>query len=153
MPVRLATLDDADELIRLATIMFEAVGIATDDPTWEAAGRDRLRIGTADDTVRAFVVGDPHVPQRCAAAAVVSLQLRMPTPPNPRGLTAYVQWVATDPEHRRRGYARALMNAIIEWSSAKGAGSVDLHASTEGDALYRDLGFVTSRNPELRYFY
>jgi len=153
MQPRPATLADTDELLRLATIMFRAVGAMTDDTTWESAGRDRLHAGFADGTVVAFVLDDDQEPSRCVAAAVVSVQQRMPTPANPGGRTAYVQWVATDPAHRRRGHARALMQAVTEWSRARRVGSVDLHASAEAESLYRELGFVTSRNPELRYFF
>ena len=151
MHPRLATLADTDELVRLAGVMFRAVGLAADDTAWQRAGHQRLRSGLADGSVAAFVV-DNASGGGCVAAAVVSVAQRMPTPPNPGGSAAYVQWVATDAGHRRRGHARAVMEAVVAWCRDRGVGSVDLHASAEGEALYRELGFVPNRNPELRLF-
>ena len=152
MDTRPATIADTEELLRIATVMFASVGLDPTDRGWEQPARDRLREGFADGTVAAFVVNHPTDPGRCVAAAAVSLQTRLPTPPNPGGLAAYVQWVATDLDFRRGGLARALMESVIAWSSTQGVGSIDLHASAEGEALYRDLGFGPGHNPELRYF-
>ncbi|ABF42552.1 GCN5-related N-acetyltransferase [Candidatus Koribacter versatilis Ellin345] len=46
-----------------------------------------------------------------------------------------------EPEYRRRGIARALMVAMIDWCKAQGFPSVGLHASDEGRPLYESLGF------------
>jgi len=47
----------------------------------------------------------------------------------------------TEPEHRRRGLARRLMEAMIGWCREEGYASLFLHASDEGRALYAALGF------------
>lgn len=57
---------------------------------------------------------------------------------------AYVLNVYTEPEHRRGGVARAIMNAILEWSREQRVARVTLHASREGRPLYEDLGFEPS---------
>jgi GNAT superfamily N-acetyltransferase len=49
--------------------------------------------------------------------------------------------VYTQPEHRRKGLARALMNTALDWCRANGVSCVVLHASTEGRGLYESLGF------------
>ena len=153
MEPRIATIGDADELIRLAAVMFAAVGVDGPDDRWRATAGERLAAGFAVDSVAAFVVDHPGAENRCVSAAAVSIQQRLPTPPNPDGHTAYVQWVATDADFRRRGLARAVMQSVVAWCATRGVGSVDLHASPDGEPLYRELGFVTSRNPELRYFF
>ncbi len=56
-------------------------------------------------------------------------------------MEAYVLNVYTEPDHRRRGVARAVMQAIIGWSRDRGVARVTLHASIEGRSLYEDLGF------------
>jgi GNAT superfamily N-acetyltransferase len=43
--------------------------------------------------------------------------------------------------YRRRGIARALMEAMIEWCRKEEFGYVGLHASDEGRPLYEKLGF------------
>jgi GNAT superfamily N-acetyltransferase len=65
-------------------------------------------------------------------------------PSHPRGVqTKRVEIVNvyTEPEHRRRGLARLMMEAILTWCRAKGFGTVVLHASDHGRALYESLGF------------
>lgn len=53
-------------------------------------------------------------------------------------------WV--DPEQRRRGHARALITALLEWGAEQGAGTAWLHVETRNrpaQALYESLGFRT----------
>jgi len=49
--------------------------------------------------------------------------------------------VYTRLEHRRKGLARALMNAALDWCRANAVSCVVLHASPEGRPLYESLGF------------
>jgi GNAT superfamily N-acetyltransferase len=63
-------------------------------------------------------------------------------------LEAYVLNVYVDREHRRNGVARAIMEAILNWSRERRLARVVLHASSEGRPLYESLGFESSN--ELR---
>jgi GNAT superfamily N-acetyltransferase len=75
----------------------------------------------------------------------VWLRPLLPRPGTLQGsLEAYVLNVYTEPEHRRGGVARAIMNAILEWSHEQRVARVTLHASREGRPLYEDLGFEPS---------
>lgn len=50
------------------------------------------------------------------------------------------------PEVRRRGHARALITALLEWGAEQGAGTAWLHVETRNApaiALYESLGFRT----------
>jgi len=47
----------------------------------------------------------------------------------------------TEPEFRRRGLGRRLMEKMIAWCRAQGYKSVSLHASDAGRPLYEALGF------------
>ena len=61
--------------------------------------------------------------------------------------TAYIELVATDPLHQRRGYATQLMDAVVAESH-----DFDLAAlapSDEGLALYQRLGWVIWEGPLL----
>jgi ribosomal protein S18 acetylase RimI-like enzyme len=49
--------------------------------------------------------------------------------------------VYTEPEYRRQGIARSLMDAALDWCRANGIASVILHASPDGRSLYESLGF------------
>ena len=58
--------------------------------------------------------------------------------------------VYVEPDYRRRGIARRLMQVTIEWCRARGDASVFLHASDEGRALYTSMGFEPSNEMMLR---
>jgi len=57
--------------------------------------------------------------------------------------------VYTEPEFRRRGLARKLMEAVLEWCPANAVDIVVLHASPEGRTLYESLGFQASNEMRL----
>ncbi len=56
-----------------------------------------------------------------------------------------------EPEYRRRGIARALMQTVIDWCKAEGFPSVGLHASDEGRPLYESLGFQPTNEMRLTF--
>ena len=79
------------------------------------------------------------------AGAGLVLRELLPRPGHPDGgAEAYVLNVYTDAAHRRRGLARGLMSAILDWCRANGALRVTLHASEEGRPLYVSLGFTAT---------
>ena len=49
--------------------------------------------------------------------------------------------VYTDPDSRRLGLARKLMETAVAWCREHGIRSVILHASAEGRPLYESMGF------------
>jgi GNAT superfamily N-acetyltransferase len=57
--------------------------------------------------------------------------------------------VYTQPDFRRRGIARALMDTALAWCRANRIGCVILHASDDGRALYESLGFRASNEMRL----
>jgi GNAT superfamily N-acetyltransferase len=76
------------------------------------------------------------------AGAGVLLRPLLPRPGHPDGGTeAYVLNVYTEPAHRRRGVARRLMEAVLDWSRAQGIARVTLHASDDGRRLYTAMEF------------
>jgi GNAT superfamily N-acetyltransferase len=49
--------------------------------------------------------------------------------------------VYTEPEHRRKGLARRLMDEALAWCRANQVRTVILHASAAGRPLYESMGF------------
>jgi GNAT superfamily N-acetyltransferase len=47
-----------------------------------------------------------------------------------------------EPDYRRRGIARQLMNAILAWARDGRVARLVLHASQDGRHLYTAMGFV-----------
>ena len=59
------------------------------------------------------------------------------------GTDASVQWVATDPAHRRQGLGTRVMRALLADARRRGARTASLQASPDGFPLYERLGFAT----------
>ena len=149
METRRATPDDTDELVRLRQVMIDA--LAATHPTasgWEAHAAEVFRSGLADGSVVAFVVDGPD---GLVAAGVGTVAQRIPGPGNHSGRFGFVQSMATDPDWRRRGLARAVFAALVDWFRAEGITAIDLHASPDGEALYRSFGFREGPNVELSW--
>jgi GNAT superfamily N-acetyltransferase len=61
------------------------------------------------------------------------------------GDLAWIGMVLTDPEHRGRGHARALMERSIDYGRERGAAWMKLDATDMGRPLYLSLGFADER--------
>ncbi len=75
-------------------------------------------------------------------------------PANPKDACterAMILNVYTEPEFRRQGVARRIVQTILDWIRARGLRSANLHASDEGRVLYEKLGFVATNEMRLRF--
>lgn len=50
--------------------------------------------------------------------------------------------MSTDPDFRQRGYGRATLAELLTWMRSTGITTVDLHATPDGEHLYRQMGFT-----------
>jgi GNAT superfamily N-acetyltransferase len=140
--LRRAATQDAAIVAGHRVAMFRDMGVLaqTDTPRLEASSRRHLAQALADGQYYGWLAEIDG-----AVAAGVGVVLR-PLLPRPGcldgGRDAYVLNVYTEPAHRRRGLARALMQAVLQWCHAAGITRVALHASDEGRPLYESLGFA-----------
>lgn len=146
--VRRAAPEDAAELLRLRQVMIDSMSGSNSATDWHAESlptlRDRL---ASDDDFGAFVVDHPQRPGALAALVVGTVDYRIGKAENPRGKAGFVFSVATDPDARRRGYARACMDELLQWFRERGAGQVLLTASPDAEPLYASLGFTRKPDP------
>jgi GNAT superfamily N-acetyltransferase len=140
MDIRAATADDAREVVRLARMMFEAMGIDASGPAWQLEGERHVRQRLGLD-LAVFVAAHPEDADRLVASAAGTIAARLPGPRNGAGRVGYVQWVSTEPDFRRRGLGRRLMESLLAWYGANDVANVELHATPDGEPLYRSLGF------------
>ena len=151
MEARRATADDIDELIRLRQVMLESM--AEPHRHLRRLGgtvRRGVQTGIADGSVIAFVVDAPDG-EGLAACGVATVAARLPGPGNLTGHNGYVQSMATDERWRRRGYGRAVFGALVGWCEDEGVTAIDLHATGDGEQLYRSFGFRENQALELRW--
>jgi GNAT superfamily N-acetyltransferase len=142
--IRCATPDDAPTIAEHRVRMFQDTG------RLDAAGATTMlalltrmlrRMLTSGDYVGwlAIVEGGAVV-----AGAGVHVRPLLPRPETLTEREALVVNVYVQPGYRRRGIARRLMLAILEWCGGQGIERVALHASDMGRPLYESLGFVPS---------
>ncbi|QKW27351.1 GNAT family N-acetyltransferase [Streptomyces seoulensis] len=149
--VRRAGAADAGEVLRLRQVMIDSMAGADRSTGWHADSLPVLaaRLAEPDGGFAAFVVDWPERPGTLAALVAGTLEYRIGRAGNPLGTVGYVFSVATDPGARRRGYARAGMDALLEWFRERGADRVQLTASAEAAPLYAALGFRPKPDPLL----
>jgi GNAT superfamily N-acetyltransferase len=97
-----------------------------------------------------FVVDVPDGSPALAACAVGVLHRSLPSPRRSTEITGYLEWVVTDPGHRRRGHAGSATAALVAWLVAQGAAVIDVHSSADAVPVYRRLGFTDDGPVALR---
>jgi GNAT superfamily N-acetyltransferase len=149
MEIRRGRPDDAPELVRLRQVMFVAMGVPGGGAAWQASCEEQLKTGLVDGTFTAFVADAPT--GGLAACGVATVAQRLPAPGNRSGRSGHVQSMVTDQRFRRQGLARAVFVALMGWFDDQGVDAVDLHATPEGEPLYRSFGFAEADTVELRW--
>ena len=121
-------------------------GLLDDD--WQRRNVAHFRRRLAEtDVFAAYVVDRPG--GGLAACAVGWLNEHLIGTANQVGRVGYIANMSTDPAYRRRGYGRAALVALLAWLRSTGITTVDLHATPDGEALYRSLGFTDPTDPAL----
>jgi GNAT superfamily N-acetyltransferase len=157
--IRLATPDDVEVISWHRARMFQDMGELPDYlfESFRSQSRDYLRAALASGDYVGWLIFQTDHPQKILAGAGVLLRQVPPFPISPEnGATAIAAGrqglivnVFTEPEWRRRGLARRLIEHILAWSREQGIDSIMLHASDHGRALYEQLGFVATS--EMRF--
>ncbi len=84
------------------------------------------------------------------AGGGLTMRFLQPRPQQQRQVSeAYVYNVYTEPEYRRRGVARLLMESIVEWCRGQHVTRIALHASAAGQPLYAAMGFMPTNEMRL----
>jgi GNAT superfamily N-acetyltransferase len=139
--IRAAGVEDLDVVLRHRRRMFEDMGY-TDAGALDAVvavSTPLIERGLREETYRAWFVLDEQ--GRVVAGAGVIILTFQPHARDPRAERAWIVNVFTEPEHRRKGLARTVVRAAVDWCRGAGMKYVFLHASDDGRALYEGLGF------------
>ncbi len=145
--VRPAAPVDVEALVTLRGIMFEAMGVAEDDPRWRAAARRWFVERLADPAYRIVVV---EVRGGVVACAMGARRDAAPSPGVPEGGDVLVSNVCTLPSARGQGHGSAAFEAVLTWARETGVPRAELMATAEGRHLYERAGFSTTAFPAMR---
>jgi GNAT superfamily N-acetyltransferase len=147
--IREASASDIPEILRQRRRMYEDMNYI--DPIalnkMASLSSAYLTTAVADGSFRAWLATDGD---RVVAGGAVVVS---PWPAHPYDLEcrrATILNVYTDPQYRRRGVARKVMQTMIAWCQREGFARVTLHASDDGRRLYESLGFEASNEMTLK---
>ena len=150
--IRQATSDDAAIIGWHRARMFQDMGLVPDElfESFRTKALDRLGKALACGDYFGWLVSERNKPQTIIAGAGVIIREVPPFPIRHKngeitiaeGRQGVIVNVFTEPEWRRRGLARLLLEQIIAWSRERNLDGLVLHASNEARALYDQLGFV-----------
>jgi GNAT superfamily N-acetyltransferase len=145
--IRPGTLADIPAIAHHRRRMCEDMGFSDNNAlsAMTSATTDYLKTAIPDGSFRSWLACDDE--KIIAGGAVVI----SPWPAHayePICRRATILNVYTEPEYRRRGIARQLMETIIAWCKEERFARVTLHASDQGKPLYESLGFEP--NNEMR---
>src|SRR5947209_6555917 len=139
--IRPATLADAETIVHHRRAMFSDMGYS------DSAALHAMSASFLPWLTTRMAAGDYLAWIACAedgrVAGGLGLWL-MDWPPHMVGAgprRGNILNVYTEPEFRRRGIARSLMDVALAWCREHGTGTVILHASDDGRPLYDSLGF------------
>lgn len=141
--IRRASLADAALIAMHRASMFRDMGElpVADVPSFVAATTPWITERMTRGEYLGWLV--EHDAQVVAGGGVLLSDL-WPTPRIRRASrSAHVASMYTDREHRRRGLARLIVQAILDWCAANAIELVTLRASAEGQLVYEQLGFAS----------
>jgi GNAT superfamily N-acetyltransferase len=157
--IRQATPEDAVVIGWHRARMFQDMGLVPDElfESYRTKALDRLSKALASGDYVGWLVSETNAPEKIVAGAGVVIRVVPPFPHRrgngeieiAEGRQGVIVNVFTEPEWRRRGLAKLLMEKIIAWSRKQSLDDLVLHASDEGRTLYEQLGFVLTN--EMRW--
>ncbi|MDB5042345.1 MAG: GCN5-related N-acetyltransferase [Candidatus Eremiobacteraeota bacterium] len=147
--LRRATVEDAQLLAEHRAAIWVEVGdwsaeaMAAQTPVWT----DFTRRTVADGTYVAWIAEERGEP---IASGAILVQLAIPRPGSDSERAGRVQSVYVVPPARRRGVARAVMDALLADARDLGLIWLSLHPSDEARGLYASMGFTAGDEMLLR---
>ena len=147
--IRETTLADIPEIVRHRRAMFDDMGMgdAASRGRMEAASHPYLQDAITREQYRGWFAIAPG--GQVAGGVGVLLQSTPPRPWEVQTWRPYLLNLYVYPEHRRKGIARLLTQASVEWCRSQGFAAVSLHASQFGRPLYESLGFLPTNEMRL----
>jgi GNAT superfamily N-acetyltransferase len=113
-------------------------------PAAETASFEREAVPIIEEAIRAatyrpWFVEDPS--GNIVAGGGIQLRPLLPRPECRRAPEAIILNMYVQPAHRRRGLARRLLEAMLDWCRSQNIVRIVLHPSDQGRPLYESMGF------------
>jgi GNAT superfamily N-acetyltransferase len=148
MLIREATVADLATIMRHRRAMFFDMGFCDNAAldAMEATSTPFIKAGLEKGSYRAWLAETKGIMVAGGGLVIVGYPS---TPHDPSPRRAWILNMYTEPEYRRRGLAKAIVETIVGWCRIQGFASVFLHASDAGRHLYEVLGFTPTNEMRL----
>lgn len=103
----------------------------------------------ADDTCISIIAKDGEVVAGIGSMHIRSIPGNLK---NPSGVWGYIMNMYTEPEYRRRGIGKSILNRLLDLGGQRGVKAFELHATPEGEPVYQQCGFIEHNQPTYRKF-
>jgi GNAT superfamily N-acetyltransferase len=146
--IRPATISDIPSIADHRAHMFREMGIAAQFEDMAVATELWLRHAIPSKIYLGWIAESKQGEVAGGGGLIV-----MPWPPGPVTMDprcGFVFNVYTQPQHRKQGLARRLMEAMHDYCRAEGIERVVLNASTFGKPIYDAMGYVVADEPMMR---
>ena len=142
MEIRKVLPSQIDELVTLRIKVLRSANRLPEDAGLGAVAEESYRYfreGFERDSFAVFFAYEGKIVVGCGGVSFFEI---MPTCDFPDGRAAYIMNMYTEPSHRRRGVAYALLDRIVEECRSRGIRKITLEATDMGRPLYEKYGFV-----------
>ena len=149
IPIRIAHHEDLMHIVHHRRAMFEEMGYRDPAVLDQVDQSSREYFGEALRTgaYKAWLAEDPS--GRVLAGGGIVIADWPGYPGENLAKRAWILNMYTEPEARRRGIAKKLLEVIIDWCRTAGFRTVSLHASPAGRPLYESAGFQQTNEMRL----
>ena len=143
---RKLTVNDLDDFIDLRIKQLREEG-ATEDFDLVPALKDYYHRHLKDGTFVSWLAVDKEAGgEKIIGTSGMSFVEKPPYFACPSGRIGLLSSMYTNPDYRRKGIARELLNRVVEEARVYGCGVVQITASDMGVKLYSAYGFVHNGN-------
>ena len=139
---RKLTENDLDEFIRMRIVQLREEG-ATEDIDLVPALKDYYHRHLSDGTFVSWLALDG---EKIIGTSGMSFVEKPPYFGCPTGRIGLLSSMFTDPDYRRCGIARELLDRVVSEARSYGCGTVQITASDMGMKLYSAYGFKSNGN-------
>ncbi len=147
--IRTANVDDLNHIVHHRQAMFEEMGFR--DPAVldqvELSSQAYFSAALRTGAYKAWLAEDAK--GRIVGGGGIVIADWPGFPGETHAKRAWILNMYTEPEARRRGIAKQLLQVIIDWCRTAGFRTVSLHASPAGRPLYESAGFQPTNEMRL----
>lgn len=147
----LATADDTAVLTEFRIMLLREVRGKDDDETTQLLRKNIAAYYPVAIASGTYISWIARVHGEVAGIGGMAIREQPPSYKYTNGKLGYIMNMYTLPQYRGKGIATVLMQKLMESATEHGIQKVDLHATEDGEPIYRKFGFTEPRSIVLEW--